>query len=75
MNDFPIQTEVINLAKPIYEVMRGWQQDISGIKDFKYFPPNARKYLNRISHLSGVPISIISIGARREQTIFLKKVL
>ena len=74
LNDFPTQLEVISEAKPIYETLDGWQQDISGTKDFKSLPVKARKYLNRISNLVGVPISIVSVGAHREQTIFLKKI-
>lgn len=75
LNDFPTQTEVIREVRPVYETLKGWQQYISGAKDLKSLPTNARKCLNRISYLVGVPISIISVGARREQTIFLKKVI
>lgn len=75
LDNFPAQAEVMGELKPVYETLKGWQQDISGAKDFNSLPVNARKYLQRISKLTNTPISIISVGARREQTIFLKKVL
>lgn len=75
LNDFHTQAEIIKEAKPIYETLQGWQQDISGVKDFESLPVNTKKYLSKISKLVGVPISIISVGARREQTIFLKKII
>ena len=58
--------------EPVYETLKGWKSDISGIKDLKDLPENAKIYLNRLEELVGIPIKIISVGPDREQTIILE---
>ena len=58
---------------PIYEELPGWKSTTSGITDYDKLPANSKKYLDRISELlDGVPISILSVGPRNKETIFLK---
>jgi len=52
--------------------MPGWKSDISNIRKFEDLPLNAQKYINRIQELIEIPVSIISVGAKREQTIMLE---
>lgn len=73
--DFPTQIEIIRQVKPVYETMKGWQKNTSGILEFKSLPINAKRYLQRLSKLSGAPISIVSVGASRQETIFLSKII
>jgi adenylosuccinate synthase len=47
----------------------GWKESTVGIKDYEKLPPNARHYLERVQALVGVPITIISTGPDRDQTI------
>ena len=54
----------------MYETHKGWGQDITGIKEYQKLPENAKKYLARLEELLEVPISIVSVGPDREQTIF-----
>lgn len=56
-------------CRPVLEKMPGWQEDITGIRDFNLLPENARKYLRRIEELTGVPVGIVSVGPDRSQTI------
>ena len=56
--------------EPVYETHKGWEQDITGIKEYQKLPENAKKYLARLEELLEVPISIVSVGPDREQTIF-----
>jgi adenylosuccinate synthase len=49
--------------------MDGWKEDISGARTFEALPKNARAYVRRIEELVGVPVSIISVGSGREETI------
>ena len=58
-------------AKPIYDEVPGWDEDISQITDFEQLPLNAKNYVKYISNLAGVPISMISVGSKRSQTIHL----
>ncbi|MEV0028706.1 adenylosuccinate synthase [Nocardia sp. NPDC050793] len=68
------QTE-FHHAKPIYEEMPGWWEDISGAKTFEDLPANARAYVTRLEELSGARISCIGVGPGRDQTIVRHDVL
>lgn len=59
---------------PVYLEMDGWDGNISDIKSFKDLPVNAQKYTLKIEELTGLPISLLSIGKERMQTITLKKI-
>jgi adenylosuccinate synthase len=56
----------------VYEELPGWEAPTSDISDYNKLPENAKRYLERIEALVGVPISMISTGAKRDQIIFKK---
>lgn len=62
-------------AKPIFEEMPGWWEDISGARTFEELPANAQAYVLRLEELSGARISCIGVGPGREQTIVRHDVL
>ncbi|MCX4098922.1 adenylosuccinate synthase [Nocardia sp. alder85J] len=62
-------------AKPIYEEMPGWWEDISGARSFEELPAAARDYVLRLEELSGARISCIGVGPGRDQTIVRHDVL
>jgi adenylosuccinate synthase len=62
-------------AKPIFEEMPGWWEDISGARAFEELPANAQAYVLRLEELSGARISCIGVGPGREQTIVRHDVL
>ncbi|WP_280262640.1 adenylosuccinate synthase [Nocardia wallacei] len=68
------QTE-FHHAKPIYEEMPGWWEDISGARTFEDLPANARAYVLRLEELSGSRISCIGVGPGRDETIVRHDVL
>jgi len=53
--------------------MPGWQEDISETREIGQLPQQARAYVEAIEELAGIPISIISVGAGREETIMVKE--
>jgi adenylosuccinate synthase len=57
--------------EPIYEEIEGWQQSTVGSKNFEQLPMKARAYIARIEELCGVKATIISTGAKREETILI----
>jgi adenylosuccinate synthase len=71
---FPASAAVLERCRPVYEELPGWQAPISDIRDFDRLPPEARRYLKRLEELIACPISIVSVGMRREQTIVKKPV-
>ncbi len=69
--DYPHAINEFSSAKPVYETLPGWDEDITGCKKWNDLPLNARRYLKRIEQLTGTPIKIVSVGSQRHQTIFL----
>ena len=67
--DFPTTT-LLKKAKPVYEVLPGWNCDIRGIKTYEELPENCRKYIEFIEEKIGFPITMISNGPGREDIIY-----
>ncbi len=67
--NYPSGTYVHKYLEPVYETMPGWQQDITGIREFSDLPGNAQEFILKIESLTGVPVEITSVGPGREQTI------
>lgn len=71
---FPADLQVLEQCKPVYETLPGWQTDISGIRHYGDLPEAARRYVERISEVTGVRLGIVSVGPNRKQTIVLQDV-
>ena len=67
---YPTDIFIHKYLEPVYETHKGWKSDISGIRDYGNLPENCKKYLERLEEILEVPISIVSVGPDREQTIF-----
>jgi adenylosuccinate synthase len=57
---------------PVYMEIPGWQEDISEARQLDQLPPQTHAYLETIEEITGVPISIISVGPGREETIMVQ---
>lgn len=68
--NYPTNVFIHKYLEPIYETHKGWLQDVSNIRKYEDLPENCRKYLERLEEILEVPISIVSVGPGREQTIF-----
>lgn len=66
--DFPV-TAKLRKAKPVYEVLPGWQTDIRGIRTYEELPENCRKYIEFIEKEIEVPITLVSNGPGRDEII------
>lgn len=69
IEEFPASLRVLEECVPIYEEFAGWQEDITAARTLSDLPTSARKYLERISEVAGVPIALVGVGSRRNQTI------
>lgn len=74
IEEFPASLDVLSQCEPVYEEMPGWTEDITQVKSLHELPDNARHYLERISQLTEVPLSIFSVGPDRNQTITIRNV-
>jgi adenylosuccinate synthase len=68
----PADLKAFSRCRPVYESLPGWQEDIGGAKELADLPQAARKYLVRLSKLTGAPLGLVSVGPERAQTIMLQ---
>jgi adenylosuccinate synthase len=67
--DVPQNQSLFHAAEPVFEELEGWDEDLSGIRSLAGLPAAARAYLGRLEELIGVPISVVSVGPAREQSL------
>ncbi len=72
LTSFPSNVATLEKCQPIYEEVDGWQESISGVRNFEKLPVGARKYMSRLEDLLSCPISLVSIGPDRRQIILVK---
>lgn len=68
---FPLDIAILEQCQAIYEVLPGWKVSTKNIQSFAALPIEAKNYLLRIEELIGLPISILSFGPERKDTIFM----
>ncbi|HEY7401190.1 MAG TPA: adenylosuccinate synthase [Actinomycetota bacterium] len=67
--DFPPHQSLFHRAEPVFEELEGWHQEIDEIGSYAELPAPARKYVDRVQDLVGVPVSVVSVGPAREQSL------
>ncbi|MBM4446066.1 MAG: adenylosuccinate synthase [Chloroflexi bacterium] len=75
IKDFPSYIAILDKCRPVYEELPGWQVPISDIRHHKQLPSQARRYIARLEELLSCPVSIISVGASRDQAIMVKQIV
>jgi adenylosuccinate synthase len=66
---FPPHQSIFHHAEPVYEELPGWNDDITGAREFSDLPKEAQAYVDRLEELAGVPIRWVSVGPKRSQTL------
>jgi adenylosuccinate synthase len=74
LEHFPASLKVLAECEPVLEELPGWEEDITGVKTLDELPENARHYLERVAQLTGIPLSIFSVGPDRNQTNLIRGV-
>ncbi len=72
LKSFPTDVERLSSVKPVYEILPGWNSDISKCLSYSELPNKTKDYLNFISEKSGIKIKIVSVGPKRQQTFFVE---
>lgn len=68
-NEMPCHQTVFHKCTPVYEEVEGWKTDISVVDSYDKLPQAAKAYIDRLQEITGVPITMISVGPSRTQTI------
>jgi len=71
ISHFPNRLAQVALCEPVYETVPGWECSTAKCRSWDELPENAQKYLTRISELAKVKIGMISIGAKRDESILV----
>ncbi|MET0291837.1 MAG: adenylosuccinate synthase [Steroidobacteraceae bacterium] len=72
LSEPPLFADAFSEVEPVYEEMPGWKESTVGATRYDQLPANARRYIERLGELVGVPVDIVSTGPDRDQTIVLR---
>lgn len=72
LDHVPSNIDDFSRVVPRYREVKGWDEQLSDCRSFDDLPKNARDYVEMIEHLSGVPVTLVSVGPAREQSILRK---
>jgi adenylosuccinate synthase len=68
---FPSDAYLLERCRPVYETIPGWKEDITAARKLGDLPAGARRYIDRVSELVGLKVSVVSVGPDRAQTILV----
>lgn len=71
LKTFPTDVHSLEQIVPVYESFEGWKTPLSHITGAADLPQKARRYIEALSHLTGAPLWLVSVGPRRDQTVLL----
>ena len=71
LKSYPTDVQRLSEVQPVYKTFKGWNSDISGCRTYSDLPSEAKEYLEFIANHTGVKITIVSVGPKREQTFFV----
>jgi adenylosuccinate synthase len=75
VEELPASQSDFHHAKPVYEYLPGWKEDISKAKSLAELPKNAQEYVRFLEKVSGVQISAIGVGPGRDETIVVRDLI
>ena len=69
VDEMPVSQSDFHHATPVYEVLPGWQEDITGCRSFDELPENARRYVEFVEQQVGARVSVIGVGPGRDEVV------
>jgi adenylosuccinate synthase len=72
--ELPLGPADLSPFEPVYSELAGWQEDLTGARAWNDLPLNAQRYLDKITEISGVQISLASVGPERDQIVRYEKI-
>ena len=75
VEELPASQSDFHHAKPIYEYLPGWSEDISKVRALSDLPKNAQSYVKFLEEISDAPMSAIGVGPGRDETISIRELI
>jgi adenylosuccinate synthase len=72
IEEVPCSVEVLKECVPVYEELKGWEEDTRYARDLTELPKNAQRFVRRVEELSDIPVFLVSVGAGRNDTIMVQ---
>ena len=69
-HELPFNNDAV--IEPVYTELEGWKENITGIRSFNELPEALKKYIYFVENQTGVPVTMVSVGPDRQETIFRK---
>jgi adenylosuccinate synthase len=69
LTEFPADSDLLAEVEPVYETLPGFAGPIDHCRQFEDLPDGVRQYIQRIEQYVGVPVVMLSVGPRRDQTV------
>jgi adenylosuccinate synthase len=67
-----LPVDALASAAPVFETFEGWSEEVAAARSFDDLPAAAREYLRFVERATGVPIDLVSVGPRRDETIVVR---
>jgi adenylosuccinate synthase len=74
-DELPTTQTEFHHARPVYEYLDGWWEDVSQAQFFADLPPNAQRYVQAIEEMIGAPVCAVGVGPRRDQTLQIRDLI
>jgi adenylosuccinate synthase len=74
-DEIPMTQTDFHHARPIYEYLDGWGEDVSRARQFSDLPANARAYVQTVEDMIGAPVAAVGTGPRRDQTLQMRPLI
>jgi adenylosuccinate synthase len=74
-DEMPMTQTDFHHARPVYEHLDGWDEDITGARSLPDLPKAAQAYIAALEEMSGAPISAVGVGPGRDQTVEIRSLL
>ena len=71
-DELPVNQTDFHHARPVYEMLPGWTEDIATARALADLPANARSYLDFLQERSGAPFSAVGVGPGRDETVVVR---
>jgi adenylosuccinate synthase len=71
LKHYPTDSQTLDIVEPVFTTFKGWQTKTSDVRNYKKMPKEARQYIEAVGKMIGAEIWMVSVGARRDQTLIV----